>query len=250
MVGYSDGNKAYRVFDQSARKLRIRRDVIFNENASEEQVITEVFNPQDSQINEIEQNAQSQTQEKAKAKNPRMPNPRSPYLTWKGSRSNDNDQQEQAIIAEAFLAGVEPLNYEDAIEAEDAEKWLEAINEELKSLKDNNTWTLVNRPENVNVITNRWVFRKKLKSNGEIERYKARLVARGCSQKYGIDYEETFSPVVKFSSVRALIAVAAAQGLDIVQFDVKTAFLHGDLEERIYINSPAEVDRKVIRYAY
>lgn len=75
----------------------------------------------------------------------------------------------------------------------------------------------------------------KYKANGEIDKYKARLVARGCSQKFGIDYEETFAPVVRYDSVRTLLAIAAAQDLEIYQFDVKTAFLHLNLDKNIYM---------------
>lgn len=96
------------------------------------------------------------------------------------------------------------------------------------------------------MITNRWVFKKKLKADGQVDVYKARLVARGCSQKQGIDYTETFAPVVRFSSVRTLLSIAAALNMEIYQFDVKTAFLHGDLEEEIYMEQPGlEEDDRV-----
>ena len=82
------------------------------------------------------------------------------------------------------------------------------------------------------------IFKKKLAADGNVERYKSRLVARGFTQKPGIDYGETFSPVVRFESIRTVIAVAAQNGLTLHQMDVKTAFLNGELEEDIYMQQP------------
>lgn len=110
---------------------------------------------------------------------------------------------------------------------------------EFDSLMENQTWTLVPRPTDINVISNRWVFKRKLKQDGQVAKYKARLVAKGYAQKQGINCTETFSPVVKFSSVRMLLFIAAAHNLEILQFDVKTAFLHGELNIPIYMEQPS-----------
>lgn len=126
------------------------------------------------------------------------------------------------------MASSEPMTIEEALKAEDSERWRQAIKSELDSLMENRTWTLVPRPRD-NVISNRWIFKQKLKKDGEVDKYKARLVAKGYSQKPGIDYSETYSPVVKFSTVRMLLSIAAAHNLEIFQFDVKTpsAWRHG-----------------------
>ena len=112
------------------------------------------------------------------------------------------------------------------------------MDDEIKSIHDNKTWTLTYLPPNTKPIGCKWVLRKKLKSDGSIERYKARLVAKGFTQKEGIDYFETFSPVTKITSIRIMFAIASACNLEIHQMDVKTAFLNGILEEEIYINQP------------
>lgn len=240
------------MFDPEKRKVMIRRDVIFNEKANEDKnphVVTELKKKSEESLNELEEpvdNVEVRDSEEKSTKvkrNPRLPEPRSPYRTRLRSRET---AEESLVVAEVFMAQVEPMNLEEVLESKEVNKWLKAIDEELDSLEQNNTWKLVPRPQNKNVLTNRWIFRRKYNSMGEVIKYKARLVARGCSQEYGIDYQETFAPVVRFDSVRTLLAIAAAFNLLIYQFDVKTAFLHGDIEEMIYMEQPygyAEDDR-------
>ena len=110
--------------------------------------------------------------------------------------------------------------------------------EEMNALMKNDTWKLIERKSGMNVVKNKWVFKKKMKNDGTIERFKARLVAKGYTQKPGVDYEETFSPVVRYDTVRTMLSIACAQKMDILQFDIKTAFLNGDLEEEIFMEEP------------
>ena len=108
----------------------------------------------------------------------------------------------------------------------------------LKSHIENDTRDLVELPNGRTSIGCRWVFKIKHQINGRVERFKGRLVAKGYAQKYGIDYDETFSPVVRFSSIRALLAFAVQNGMLIHQMDVETAFLNGNLDEEIYMDQP------------
>ncbi|KAG6606498.1 Integrase catalytic core protein [Phytophthora cinnamomi] len=124
------------------------------------------------------------------------------------------------------------------MESSDAAKWKEACDSEYDSLLKNKTWEVVPLPKGRKAIGNRWVFRVKENQAGEVERFKARLVAKGFSQKYGIDYDETFAPVAKFTSIRAVLSLAAKYGLKLHQMDVKTAFLNGGLDEEIYMVQP------------
>ncbi|WJZ94464.1 hypothetical protein VitviT2T_013319 [Vitis vinifera] len=113
-----------------------------------------------------------------------------------------------------------------------------AMKEELDALTKNHTWDLVPLPPGQSVVGCKWIYKIKTRSDGSVERYKARLVAKGFTQEYGIDYEETFAPVARISSVRALLAVAAARQWVLFQMDVKNAFLNGDLSEAVYMQPP------------
>ena len=109
---------------------------------------------------------------------------------------------------------------------------------EMEALENNKTWDLVQSPKGKKLVGCKWVFTPKYNSDGSFERYKARLVAKGYTQTYGVDYKETFAPVAKMNTFRILLALAANQGWDMLQFDVKNAFLHGDLKEEIYMEVP------------
>ncbi|CAM8934154.1 unnamed protein product [Rhodiola kirilowii] len=109
------------------------------------------------------------------------------------------------------------------------------MNEEYKSMQDNDVWELVPLPDGVRPIGSKWIFVTKRDSNGNVERYKARLVAKGFTQKEGIDYKETFSPVSSKDSFRTILELVAHFDLELHQMDVKTAFLNGDIEETIYM---------------
>lgn len=127
-----------------------------------------------------------------------------------------------------------PHNYAEAITCPQSSKWKLAIQEELDSLKAKNVFTPITHiPHGRMPIGSRWVFT--VKSDG---RYKARLVAQGFSQKFGIDYQETYSPTLRADSLRILLAVAAFRDWEIHQIDVKTAYLEGDLSEEIFMKSP------------
>lgn len=157
-------------------------------------------------------------------------------------RENNLFASDCEMLLMAMMINNEPEQYDDAVSCDNKKEWIEAMNDEYNSLTKNKTWYLVNLPENKKAIDNRWVYKIKYSLNGEIDRYKARLVVRGVTQEYGVDYNETFSPVVKFSSLRTILAIAAALNLKLKQFDVKTAFLHSDLDEEIYMKQPKGFD--------
>ncbi|WJZ95359.1 hypothetical protein VitviT2T_014135 [Vitis vinifera] len=129
----------------------------------------------------------------------------------------------------------EPQTYR---EASTDPLWQIAMKEKLDALTKNHTWDLVTLPPGQSVVGCKWIYKIKTRSDGSVERYKARLVAKGFTQEYGIDYEETFAPIARISSVRALLAVAAARKWDLFQMDVKYAFFNGDLSEEVYMQPP------------
>ncbi|KAK1643193.1 hypothetical protein QYE76_060998, partial [Lolium multiflorum] len=132
----------------------------------------------------------------------------------------------------------DPATYEEAMMSPDSNKWQEAMKSEMGSMYDNKVWTLVDLPDSRKAVENKWIFKRKTDADGNITVYKARLVAKGFRQIQGVDYDETFSPVAKLKSVRILLAIAAFFDYEIMQMDVKTAFLNGDIEEELYMVQP------------
>jgi hypothetical protein len=132
----------------------------------------------------------------------------------------------------------EPECYAEAMEDEHKLEWVDVMQDEIKSLHNNHTFDLVKLPKGKRALTNRWIYRVKQEEHTSQPWYKARLVVKGFRQRKGIDFDEIFSHVVKMSSIRVVLGLAASLDLEIEQMDVKTAFLHGDLEEEIYMEQP------------
>jgi hypothetical protein len=132
----------------------------------------------------------------------------------------------------------EPTTYEEALQSENAQDWRQAMDEEIASLHANSTWKLEELPDDVTPIPCKWVYKLKCDAQGNIERFKARLVAKGYKQKAGVDFDEVFAPTSKYATLRALLALAAAEDMEVHQLDIKTAFLNGELEETVYMQQP------------
>ncbi|CAL8993086.1 unnamed protein product, partial [Prunus brigantina] len=132
----------------------------------------------------------------------------------------------------------DPLSYKQAIQSDNCDKWIEAMESELQSMRKNGVWKLVDLPQGCKPIGCKWVYKTKRNSKGQIDRYKARLVAKGFTQQEGVDYNETFSPVSTKDSLRVIMALVAHFDLDLHQMDVQTAFLNGNLIEEIYMKQP------------
>lgn len=211
LVGY-ERDYTYRLYNPASNKIEISRGVLFNEKDINKGNIQTYKYIDDFITNE------------------------------------DDSQQNEATLGEDHEVMVteskpdlEPRNYEEAINSPQASDWKKAMQEEIDSLYKNKTWSIISyEPGKVKPIKCKWVYKLKRDSNNEIVRYKARLVAKGYSQVAGIDYEETFSPVVRLESVRLILSIVAKHDLDMKQFDVKTAFLNGKLEETILMEEPEE----------
>jgi hypothetical protein len=134
-----------------------------------------------------------------------------------------------------YLVDDTPSTTEEAYSSPDADFWKEAIRSKMDSIMSNGTWEVVERPYGFKSIGSKWVFQKKLRPDGTIERYKERLVIKGYSQKEGDDFFDTYSPVARLTIIRVLLSLAVAHGLLVHQMDVKKAFLNGELDEKVYM---------------
>ncbi|GKA15609.1 retrotransposon protein, putative, ty1-copia subclass [Tanacetum coccineum] len=132
----------------------------------------------------------------------------------------------------------EPPNYKVALSDPEYDKWLEAMNTEMQSMKDNQVWVLVDLPSNGRIVGSKWLFKKKTDMDGNVHTFKAHLVAKGYTQTYNVDFRETFSPVVDIRAIRILLAIVAFYDYEIWQMDVKIAFLNGHLSENVYMVQP------------
>jgi hypothetical protein len=130
------------------------------------------------------------------------------------------------------IKNTEPQTFAQAV---DHQVWREAMVEEYDSIVCNDVWDVVPRPMGKSVVTSRWLYKTKIVVDGSVKKHKARFVARGFSQIEGVDYDETFAPVARYTSIKTIIAIATEMGWRIHQMDVKTAFLNGFIEEGVYI---------------
>lgn len=264
-MGYSETTKGYRCIDPKTKKITTSRDVIFMENKNL-QVIK--FNHNNNNDNLIADGAVNVTENEVSILEDTYEDANDITYTPSSEDSDENDGSSSLPDKSSFSEDTpvevrkskrivkppgrltykasaiieDPLSIEDAKSSENWSKWKLAMKEEFKSLHENNTWELVDLPTNRKAIRNKWVFKTKKDEAGQVARFKARLVVKGFSQRMGIDYNETYSPVVRYSTLRYLVGIAAKLNLDIDQMDAITAFLQSDLSEDIYMVQPEEFD--------
>lgn len=195
--------------------------------------VTKTDNNADSGSSAI--NSENKTQGVVFRRSQRLQN--LPSVSYK---EDEVDMNYYTLCAQSLNCTI-PQNYQEIPNRSDRFKWEEAIKEELNSLLINNTWSLVPQPIDKNVVDSKWVFNIKNDIYGNPSKYKARLVARGFSQQYLMDYNETFAPVARIATFRLLLSFANQNNLMIHHMDVKTAFLNGNLTEEIYMRVPEGV---------
>ncbi|GJU85793.1 putative RNA-directed DNA polymerase [Tanacetum coccineum] len=163
-----------------------------------------------------------------------------PITSTRPAHLRQNPPKTKRYDPSAFHTTTEPIVTEPTTfsVANKDPQWQQAMSEEYRALMKNGTWTLVPPVSNANVVDCKWVYKLKRDQHGAITRYKARLVAKGCNQQAGIDYHETFSPVVKPTTIRVVLSLAVSHGWSLRQLDVQNAFLHGDLRETVYLRQP------------
>ncbi|KAE8691959.1 hypothetical protein F3Y22_tig00110864pilonHSYRG00223 [Hibiscus syriacus] len=226
-MGITHGVKGFGLWCLDTKKIICCRDVTFDESALVKKVefqqtmIPEVDAADSSTPIEESEDEDVQTQEPLETPKP--------LAVTRPMREIRRPARFVDIVAYAlpFVDDDIPITYQEAIQSLESDKWKSAMDEEMQSLQKNNTWKLAQLPKGKRAIGCKWVFVKKDGSHSKkYVRYKARLVAKGYAQKEGIDYNEVFSPVVKHSSIRILLALVAQLNLELAQLDVKMAFLH------------------------
>lgn len=248
VVGYHGDNMGYRVYIPERRDVVVSRDVFFKpERVCPDVEIADILSESKYRQGELSDEVHQEVNDVGhddligdigddsieRVEPPEVSNEGGPKLRDR-SKLKRTDFYGDPV---SYLAEVLPSDYKEVMVSEGKSKWEAAMRDEMRSLHENETWVLVDAPRDRKVIGNRWVFTKKVDTDGS-ERYKARLVAKGYSQREGIDYRETFSPVARFETVRFLLGVAASGNMILGQFDVKTAFLNGKLEEEIFMQQP------------
>lgn len=255
-VGYLEESKGYRLIQPLTGKLVKSRDVVFIESTdgTEEVPIGDILDESlTDSVGAIGPNSVTTTADDMVSGEeeyftddseyiPECEVPLSTDISVRRSERAPKPKTYDGFVMfsnESIEAG-DPFTVEEALNGPDADFWKKAMKEEYDALMENKTWYLTNLPANRKAIDSKWIFKTKRDADGNITRYKARLVVKGCAQRKGIDFEETFSPVVRYSSIRYLIALAAKFNLEIEQMDAVTAFLQGDLDDEVYVLQPKE----------
>lgn len=163
----------------------------------------------------------------------RVPSRLANYETGEGLEENLN--------AMMMVTENDPVLFGEAVKNK---KWRDAMSAEIESIESNQTWELTVLPKGVKPIGVKWVFKTKLNEDGDVEKFKARLVAKGYAQRHGVDYTEVFAPVARLDTIRVILAVAAQFSWEVFQLDVKSAFLHGELKEEVFVQQPEGFIRK------
>ena len=254
-VGYPENCKGFKLYDPTKQAMFRSRDVQFDEskfyddfktNEDPEELMQDkwvevVLEDDDKQeegeiedaVGDQEERADDNQDEDDDENNaPRLRRERRAPI-----RYGEPIPTEYASIASLDFDD-EPKSIEEAMKGKDAVHWKNACDDEIASLEKNATWELADLPNGKSAVGCKWVMKKKRGADGEVNRYKARLVAQGFTQKKGIDYREVFSPVVRYSSIRTLLAVANQYDMEIHQMDVMAAYLNGILSEEIYMKQP------------
>lgn len=244
MIGYAPCG--YRLLNLKNNDVVIGRDVIFNElltfrEFSKKNERPSVSNdPEDIQVIENGEEESHQNLIRS-ARNRRLPE------KFKDFVIEEENSGHWVMNVQNIIHDV-PENYQQAMNSPERKEWIKAIEREMEFLKKNDTWHLVECPKVCEVIDNKWVFQLKHDEDGNLKKYKARLVARGFNQVKGVNYSETFAPVVNMVTIRTFMVIATRYGWPVRQLDVKTAFLNGRLSEIIYMKQPVgyEGDERLV----
>jgi hypothetical protein len=251
-VVYGDSIKGYRLWDPTSHKITINKDVIFDD-------LSLIKSDVDVQMKQVEVLKYQYI----------------PFETCSNTNESEHEQVSKEVLGEEtiddddnqqivdelqiflrrytqvrvpprrydyFLSSVSlssnydgPLCYQEDVEGSNSEKWKEAMKDEMNSLEKNATWDLVELPRDRKIVGCKWVYKLNKGVDDKVERYKSRMIVKRYSQKEGIDFHDIFSPVVKIVSIRSVLTLVALLDLELEKLDVKSSFLHVDLDEGIYM---------------
>jgi hypothetical protein len=237
-IGYKDGVKGYKLCNPETKKTIYSRDVVFREVKD---VSNQEFLPMQDEPKKIEielDDAKYESSEEEEAEEEEEEEPHTPLLRISVRDKRQPKRYSPPNFHSNFSLSItddDPRIVREAVNSEDSKLWKKAMVEEMDALDKNEAWYIVELPAGRKSVSSKWLFKKKFSAQGKVEKYKARLVAKGYSQVEGIDFGDIFSPVAKLTSIRFLLSIAIAFDLEVEQMDVKTTFLHGDLEEQIYM---------------
>jgi len=251
-LGYGEsGEMGFRLWDPEARKIIRSNDVFFNEEKMHKKPvqtveIRRVIFQEDGPVHheQVAQGAGQQNAPIVEAGEAEQQVVAQPVIRRSGRVTRAPDRYIPSLDYVMLTDCDEPSCFKEAMLREDKDKWEKAMQSEMDSLHKNSTWELVHLPAGKRILPCKWIYKLKVTDSASKPRYKARLVAKGFRQQEGIDFEEIFSPVVKMTTLRCVLALVAQQDMELVQMDVKTAFLHGDLREDIYMQQPEGFEEK------
>ena len=230
----------FRLWDLEARKIVCSHSVFFNEEKMHKKPVKivevrRVIFQEDGHENAGEQQQVDQRQEEARVREDEQVVEAQPVVRRSTRVSRPHDRYEPSLDYVMVTDCEEPSCYKEAMLRNDKLKWEKAMQSKMDSLHKNSTWELVHLPTGKRILPCKWIYKLKVIGSFSKPRYKARLVAKGFRQQEGVDFEEIFSPVVKMTTLRCILALASQFDMELIQMDVKTTFLHGDLQEEIYM---------------
>jgi hypothetical protein len=242
-IGYKDGVKGYKLWNPETKKIVYSRDVVFREvkDVSKQEFPPTQDEPEKIELELDDAKSESSEEEEAEEAEEEEEEPHTPVLRRSVRDRRKPERYSPPDFRSNFSLSItddDPRTVREAVNSEDSKLWKKAMVEEMDALDKNEAWDIVELPAGRKSVGSKWLFKKKFNAQGKVEKYKARLVEKGYSQVEGIDFGEIFSPVAKLTSIRFLLSIAAAFDLEVEQMDVKTTFLHGDLEEEIYMKQP------------
>lgn len=268
LVGYDNNVKGYRLYNPKTKKIITSRDVIIMEHTQSTSDMTRAVTEEKESEGEIETEARTDSsdiictpvetdttldlsdmtyvpEETESSSSEEFYNtnsepeiqdlPKEDTVTGKRQRKQPDRYGFGNICVESV--GEENLTYTDVMNGPEKSEWCRAMEDELQSFSECDAWEVVDKPDSGTVVQCKWVYKKKLNSDNTV-RYRARLVAKGFTQKEGVDYKETFSPVLRYSVLKLLFALSVKLDMNVMHYDVTTAFLNGNLEESVYMQPP------------